>query len=103
MTADNATTIFAAALSSGGLFSLIQFLIKLWCDKHDAKTKLLLGMARRQIISEGEAHINAGEISRAEYDDLKKYMYEPYRVLGGNGTAERVMREVEGLKWVTTN
>ena len=32
-----------------------------------------------------------------EYDNLKNYLYEPYKKLGGNGTAERVMDEVDKL------
>ena len=32
-----------------------------------------------------------------EYDNLKNYLYEPYKKLGGNGTAERVMDEIDKL------
>lgn len=95
-----------AAISSSGVSSLIIYLLQrrdkrrnTETEEEKAKTKMLLGLARECIINRGEEYIKRGEISRTEYDDLKKYLYEPYRALGGNGTAEKVMREVESLKF----
>jgi hypothetical protein len=32
-----------------------------------------------------------------EYEELLKYYYEPYKELGGNGTAEQIMNRVRQL------
>ena len=36
-------------------------------------------------------------VTRAEYENLNEYLFQPYHKLGGNGTAERIMKEVERL------
>ena len=38
-----------------------------------------------------------GYIEVEELVDLKKYLYEPYRKLGGNGAGEMIMAKVEKL------
>lgn len=86
-------TIFCSVLASSGLWA---FLMKKM-ERKDARTKMLLGLAHDRIIAIGMEHINKGFISNEEYEDLKKYLYDPYKELGGNGTAERIMREVEKL------
>ena len=42
-------------------------------------------------------YIQQGWISKDDYENLHDYLYIPYRNMGGNGTAERVMKEVEKL------
>lgn len=32
-----------------------------------------------------------------DYENLHDYLYLPYKKLGGNGTAEKIMKEVERL------
>lgn len=41
--------------------------------------------------------IKASYITQDEYENLHDYLYEPYLALGGNGTAKKVMAEVERL------
>lgn len=93
-----------AAISSSGVSSLIIYLLQRKdrekernSEKDDAKTKMLLGLAHECIISRGEYYIERGYITRPEYEDLNDYLYKPYKALGGNGTAERVMNEIEQL------
>lgn len=38
-----------------------------------------------------------GYITIDEYEDLQKYLYSPYLTFGGNGMAEKVMKEVQEL------
>jgi hypothetical protein len=45
----------------------------------------------------GGEYIERGWISRDEYENLHDYLYKPYKELGGNGSAERVMQEVNKL------
>lgn len=62
-----------------------------------ATTRLLMGIAYEHIMTFGVAYIRRGWATRDEYEELRKYFFEPYKALGGNGAAERVMNEVEKL------
>lgn len=58
---------------------------------------LLIGLAHDRIINLGKEYIRRGSITAGEYDDLYTYLYVPYRKGGGNGTAEKIMKEVAEL------
>lgn len=60
-------------------------------------SKVLRGMGHDMIVSKGKAYIKMGSITPDEYENLNDYLYEPYKALGGNGTAERIMEEVRKL------
>lgn len=45
----------------------------------------------------GTAYLSRGYITIDEYEDLQKYLYSPYEAFGGNGMAEKVMKEVQEL------
>lgn len=59
--------------------------------------KLLLGIAYAKIVEKCERHISDGYISSDDYHELRHYLYEPYEANGGNGTAKRLMLEVDKL------
>lgn len=59
--------------------------------------KLVLGLAYDKIISMGMAYIERGWVTKDEYEDYRKYLYDPYKALGGNGVTERIMAEVSSL------
>lgn len=58
---------------------------------------MLLGLAHDRIMSLGMEYINRGYITHDEYENLRRYLFEPYEALGGNGSAGRVMQEVDKL------
>lgn len=89
-------SIVSAVLASSGLWA---FLSKRR-DEKDGKTQLLIGLAHDRILSMCEKYISRGYLTKEEYDDLNKYLYEPYSKLGGNGSAERMMKEVDKLNIV---
>lgn len=62
-----------------------------------ATTRLLMGLAYDKLMTLGVKFIERGTITRDEYEDYRKYLYEPYKALGGNGVAERIMSEVSNL------
>lgn len=64
---------------------------------NDAHTRLLLGLAYDKIAHLGMSYIQRGWISKDEYEDFRKYLYEPYKEFGGNGVAERIMDGVKNL------
>jgi hypothetical protein len=66
-------------------------------EKNDAKAKMLMGLGHDRIVDLGMRYIERGYIYQDEYENLKDYLYKPYNGLNGNGSAERVMNEVEKL------
>lgn len=62
-----------------------------------AGDRLLLGIAYTQIIQSCEKYISRGWISTDDYNELNRYLYEPYKARGGDGTAEKLMEEVKKL------
>ncbi|QJD49751.1 hypothetical protein SEA_CLUBPENGUIN_27 [Streptomyces phage ClubPenguin] len=72
-------------------------------NSKSATTRLLMGIAYEHIMTFGVAYIRRGWATRDEYEELRKYFYEPYKALGGNGSAERVMNEVEKLPFGPAN
>lgn len=86
-------TIVCSVLASSGLWTLITKRM----EKKDAKTELLIGIAHDRIIFLGMSYVHRGFITHEEYENLNKYLYSPYHKAGGNGSAERVMKEVEKL------
>ena len=82
-----------AILASSGWW---QFL-KARDTKRTQTDHLLLGLAYDKIISLGMSYIERGWITKDEYEDYRRFLYEPYKKLGGNGVTERVMAEVTSL------
>ena len=87
------TSVLIALISSTGLWSFIANRR----NKHDAKTRLLIGLAHDRIIYLGTKYIDRGYITPDEYENLHDYLYAPYAENGGNGSAKRVMEQVKAL------
>jgi hypothetical protein len=86
-------TIIASFIASSGFWALIMRVL----DKKSATTQLILGLAHNQIVTLGMQYIERGMITADEYEDFVKYLYKPYAAHGGNGLAERVMKDIEQL------
>lgn len=86
-------TVLCAVLASSGFWALIQKLT----DKKDAKTQMLVGLAHDRILYLGMSYAQRGYITKDEYENLYDYLYKPYLKMGGNGSAKRVMGEVDKL------
>lgn len=84
-------SIVCAAFASTGFWSLVMYKIQKR-DKHkDSMTLLMLGIAHDLIMSKSAQFIAQGYVTKDEYGDFMKYLYNPYRDLGGDGTAEKVV------------
>lgn len=59
--------------------------------------QMLIGLAHDRIIYLGMTYIERGYITQDEYENLYEYLYKPYEKLGGNGSAKRIMTEVDQL------
>lgn len=88
-----AVTVVCAVFASSGFWALIQKLN----DKKDAKSKMILGLGHDRIISLCKRYLEQGWIAVDDYENLHEYLYVPYKEMGGNGTAEKLMNQVEKL------
>ena len=86
------TAIFSVIASSG----FWAFVMKR-TDKNDAEARMLVGLGHDRIIELGLKYIQRGWITEEEYENLNDYLYKPYEELGGNGSAKRIMTEVNKL------
>lgn len=86
-------TIMCSVLASSGIWAVVAKQL----DRRDAKTELLIGIAHDRIIFLGMKYIERGYITQDEYENLYDYLYKPYEKNGGNGSAKRVMMEVDSL------
>lgn len=86
-------TIVCSVIASSGFWSYIQKKR----DKKDDKTALLIGLAHDRIVDLGMKYIEKKYITQDEYENLNDYLYKPYKKLGGNGSGDRIMQEVNKL------
>ena len=86
-------TLVITLLGSSGFWAYLQ--------KKDGTRKatqqLLLGLTYDRITFLGMKYIERGFITKDEYEDFRKYLYDPYTEFGGNGLAEKVYEEVKSL------
>lgn len=88
-----ALTVFSSVLASSGLWTFLQKR----AERKDVKTEMLIGLAHDRILYLGMQYIERGWITQDEYENLYEYLYKPYEKLGGNGSAKRVMSEINKL------
>ena len=97
-------TLILAIFASSGFWAVITLILQ---NKYSKDNKLsedqlkmnhmVLGLAHERIITLGMSYIDRGYVTNDEYEDLVKYLYKPYKDLGGNGTAELVVDRVKKL------
>lgn len=93
-----ALTIAGSVLASSGFWAFVQKKR----NSNNAERKLLIGIAHDRIMYLGGKFIERGWCTQDEYENLKVYLYEPYAEAGGNGSAERVMKDVDSRVDVLT-
>ena len=86
-------TIFAAVLASSGFWAWLQQR----SEHKDVRTRMLVGLGHDRIMYLGMKYIERGYITHDEYENLYEYLYKPYAEIGGNGSAKRIMGEVDKL------
>ena len=92
------------ALTSSGVCSVILYMIQRRDQQKDkgnetvkAQSDMLMGLGHDRIVYLGASYLQRGYITQDEYENLHDYLYKPYTALGGNGTAKKIMAEVEKL------
>lgn len=96
----NAINHFGTILASSGFWAYIQERSKRKAaenKQNNLETQMLIGLAHDRIIYLGMVYVERGWISQDEYENLYEYLYKPYEKLGGNGSAKRIMMEVNKL------
>ena len=86
-------TVIGSVIASSGFWAFWQKKT----ENNDASKEMLVGLGHDRIVSLGLKYIEQGYITHDEYENLSKYLSSPYKQLGGNGSAERVMRQVDQL------
>ena len=65
--------------------------------KKSSESQMLMGICYVMIIRHCSTWIDQGWADPDALADLQKYLYEPYKAAGGNGTAEMLMSKVKCL------
>jgi hypothetical protein len=86
-------TIVCSVMASSGFWA---FMTKR-TDNKDASNEMIIGLGHDRIISLGMGYIERGWITQEEYENIYEYLYKPYEKMGGNGSAKRIMNEVNKL------
>lgn len=86
-------TVFGSVAASSGFWTYLAHRN----DDRQAVDQMIRGLAHDRIIHTGQGYIRRGWISWDEYEDWVTYLVKPYTALGGNGIAERIVREVDSL------
>lgn len=88
--------IIVAVVASSGFWAFLQAWIGAKGKKKSVDRKALLALLHDKLYTACREVIKKGEIAADEYENLH-YLYEPYLGMGGNGTCERLMNEVDKL------
>ena len=108
---DNATTIIVAVLASSGVWAVVNSITAYFLERRkkkddngtiskedfEAVVKGLRGLLYGELENRCSHYIKEGHISAGELNDLRKYYFEPYKSLKGDGTIDRLMERVENL------
>lgn len=90
-------TIACSVIASSGFWACMQSRL----EKRDIKTEMLIGLAHDRIVYLGLWYLERGMwITQDEYENLNDYLYKPYEKMNGNGTAKKIMQEVNKLRIV---
>lgn len=90
--AELANPAVTALLGSSGIWMWI----KSKSDRDSSEDRLLLTVARSQLVEQGREYLNRGYITMDEYEEYEDH-YKLYSNLGGNGLARRIFEQVDEL------
>lgn len=65
-------------------------------ERNDSEDRLLLAIARTQLVEQGREYIKRGYVTMDEYEEYEDH-YKLYSNLGGNGLARRIFEQVDDL------
>lgn len=86
-------TVITTVVASNGFWAFLQAK----ASKKDVRSQMLIGLGHDRIMYLGKQYIARGWVSADEYENLNRYLYEPYIAIGGNGAARHLMEKVQKL------
>lgn len=87
--------LITTALSGPGIWAWA----KTRTQRMDSKDRLLLQVAKNQLVSQGRKYLDRGYIDMDEYEEYESE-YRLYLDLGGNGLARRIFEQVDDLPMI---
>ncbi len=90
-------SIVGAIFASTGFWAFLTAMIQRRDKNKSAEAQMLKGLGHDRICYLGSCYIHQGYITKEDYENLHDYLYVPYEKLGGNGTAAKIMKEVDKL------
>lgn len=90
--AEMANPAVTALLGSSGVWMWA----KTKSDRNTSEGRLLLAIARSQLVEQGRKYLKRGYITMDEYEEYEDH-YKLYTDLGGNGLARRIFEQVDDL------
>lgn len=101
---ENLMAVILALIASSGFWSLFTAIYNNRRDKKFAlesdrqnEKDMLKGLAHDRLTFLGAKYIERGYITPDEYENFYTYLYKPYKALGGNGSVEHLMENVNKL------
>ena len=89
--------LILAIFASSGFWALLVAMFNKFVEKKSAKNRMIKGLGHDRIIFLCEKYLEQGWISPDDFENLHDYLYVPYKKMGGNGTAEKMMADVMRL------
>ena len=86
-------TVIGTMAASSGFWLWVQKRM----DKKSLSSKLLMGLAGYRIVALGLEYIQRGWVTKDEFELVHDLLYQPYKELGGNGMAAKVICKLENL------
>lgn len=71
-------------------------------ERNDTEDRLLLQVAKNQLVHQGREYLKRGYITMDEYEEYE-FEFKVYESLGGNGLARRVFKQVDDLPILPNN
>lgn len=84
--------LITTVLSGPGIWAWV----KTRTQRNYSEDKLLLQVAKNQLVSQGRKYLKCGYITMDEYEEYES-AYRVYSDLGGNGLARRIFEQVDDL------
>lgn len=99
--AELVAAVVVAVLGSNWLGSIVEQLGKKFFGRRSVNDDMTMGLAHAEIYKLCQKYLRRGGVTIEELNDLVKYLYTPYRKLGGNGTGETLVNKVKALPILT--
>lgn len=90
--AEMANPAVTALLGGSGIWAWI----KTRTERNDSEDRLLLQVAKNQLVYQGRKYLKRGYITMDEYEEYESE-FKAYASLGGNGLARRIFVQVDEL------